>query len=147
MRAWICATRESAEVAGVIAPALAAIASAAMKVIMHANMSGVSRGRQRVAFGTVVRDVNAGTTERRRRSAAPNTMPDHPLMAPNPSSPQELQQHRQRLRFSDFKFHRTPGGRCTAEVELEWIEGIKVRGSASGQSSPTVDLRVAAEAE
>jgi hypothetical protein len=109
-------------------------------------MSVVSRGRQRVAFGTVTRDVNAGTTERRRNSAAPNTMPDHPLIASTTSSPQELQQHRQRLRFSDFKFHRTPGGRCTAEVELEWIEGIKVRGSASGQSSPTVDLRVAAEA-
>jgi hypothetical protein len=98
-------------------------------------------------FGTVTRDVNAGTTERRRHSAAPDDMPDHPLMAPNSSAPQELQQQqRQRLRFSDFKFHRTPGGRCTAEVELEWIEGIKVRGSASGQSSPTVDLRVAAEA-
>lgn len=68
-------------------------------------------------------------------------------MFPSSSAPQEAQQqNRQRLRFSEFKFQRTPGGRCTAEVELEWIEGIKVRGSASGQSSPTVDLRVAAEA-
>jgi hypothetical protein len=33
-----------------------------------------------------------------------------------------------------------------AEVELDWVDGIKVRGSASGQSSATVDLRVAAEA-
>jgi hypothetical protein len=76
-------------------------------------------------------------------------MPEH-RMAPTSSAPQDQQQQqhqlRQRLRFSEFKFQRTPGGRCTAEVELEWIEGIKVRGSASGQSSPTVDLRVAAEA-
>jgi hypothetical protein len=119
-----------------------------MKVIMVANMSRDSLRRQHVAFVTFIRDVDAGTTERRRHSAAPDDMPDHPLMASNPSAPQEQQQQlqRQRLRFSDFKFHRTPGGRCTAEVELEWIEGIKVRGSASGQSSPTVDLRVAAEA-
>jgi hypothetical protein len=53
---------------------------------------------------------------------------------------------RERLRFTDFRFQRSADGRCAAEVELEWVEGIKVRGSASGQSSPTVDLRVAAEA-
>jgi hypothetical protein len=53
---------------------------------------------------------------------------------------------RERLRFSDFVFHRTSDGRCSVEVELEWTDGIKVRGSANGQSSPTVDLRVAAEA-
>ena len=33
-----------------------------------------------------------------------------------------------------------------AEVQLEWVDGIKARGAASGQSSATVDLRVAAEA-
>jgi len=53
---------------------------------------------------------------------------------------------RERLRFSDFRFHRTTDGRCSAEVELEWIDGIKILGTASGQSSPTVDLRVAADA-
>lgn len=53
---------------------------------------------------------------------------------------------RERLRFTDFRFRRASDGRCTAEVELEWVEGHKVRGTASGQSSPTVDLRVAAEA-
>jgi hypothetical protein len=52
----------------------------------------------------------------------------------------------ERLRFSDFRFVRNADGRCSAEVELEWWEGRKMRGSASGQSSPTVDLRVAAEA-
>jgi len=56
------------------------------------------------------------------------------------------QLRRERLRFSDFVFHRSSDGRCSAEVELEWMDGIKVRGSASGQSSPTVDLRVAADA-
>jgi len=53
---------------------------------------------------------------------------------------------RERLRFTDFRFRRATDGRCSAEVELEWIEGHKVRGTASGQSSATVDLRVAAEA-
>jgi len=53
---------------------------------------------------------------------------------------------RERLRFSDFRFRRSADGRCTAEVELEWVEGRKVRGAAMGQSSATVDLRVAAEA-
>ena len=53
---------------------------------------------------------------------------------------------RERLRFTDFRFRRTPDGRCTAEVELEWIDGVLLRGSSAGQSSPTVDLRVAAEA-
>lgn len=53
---------------------------------------------------------------------------------------------RERLRFTEFRFRRTPDGRCTAEVELEWVDGVMLRGSSTGQSSPTVDLRVAAEA-
>lgn len=53
---------------------------------------------------------------------------------------------RERLRFTDFKFRRASDGRCSVDVELEWVEGQKVKGSASGQSSATVDLRVAAEA-
>jgi hypothetical protein len=57
-----------------------------------------------------------------------------------------LQGQRSRLRFTDFAFRRASDGRCTAEVELEWTEGVRVRGNAAGQSSPTVDLRVAAEA-
>jgi hypothetical protein len=55
-------------------------------------------------------------------------------------------QARQRLRFTDFRFQRFSDGRCRADVELEWIDGFKVSGTASGQSSATVDLRVAAEA-
>src|SRR6516164_9197296 len=53
---------------------------------------------------------------------------------------------RERLRFTDFTFHRSADGRCNAEVELEWLDGVRVRGGASGQSSQTVDLRVAADA-
>lgn len=53
---------------------------------------------------------------------------------------------RERLRFTDFHFQRSADGRCSAEVELEWMEGVRVRGAAVGQSSQTVDLRVAAEA-
>ncbi|MDQ6886856.1 MAG: hypothetical protein M3068_06125 [Gemmatimonadota bacterium] len=58
----------------------------------------------------------------------------------------QSQLRRERLRFTDFRFRRMSDGRCTADVELEWWDGQKVTGSASGQSSPTVDLRVAAEA-
>ena len=53
---------------------------------------------------------------------------------------------RERLRFADFVFARTPDGRCHAEVSLEWIDEVRVRGQASGLSSEIVDLRVAAEA-
>jgi hypothetical protein len=53
---------------------------------------------------------------------------------------------RERLRFVDFRFVRTPDGRCSAEVLLDWVDGMQVRGTASGQSSTMVDLRVAAEA-
>jgi hypothetical protein len=64
----------------------------------------------------------------------------------NHSATAPLHGQRSRLRFTDFIFRRASDGRCTAEVELEWTEGVRVRGSAAGQSSPTVDLRVAAEA-
>jgi hypothetical protein len=58
----------------------------------------------------------------------------------------QVQMRRERLRFTDFQFRRFSDGRCVAQTEFEWIDGIRVRGEASGQSSPTVDLRVAAEA-
>jgi hypothetical protein len=57
-----------------------------------------------------------------------------------------LEAKRERLRFSDFQFLRTPSGICSAEVQLEWIDGVTVMGKATGQSSPMGDLRVAAEA-
>ena len=55
-------------------------------------------------------------------------------------------EHRGRLRFSGFKLQRSPHGACRVEVELEWLDGAKFTGVASGQSSSTVDLRVAADA-
>ena len=58
----------------------------------------------------------------------------------------QAQLKRERLRFTNFVFTRTPAGLCTAEVELEWVEGVRVVGKATGQSSPVSDLRVAAEA-
>jgi hypothetical protein len=64
----------------------------------------------------------------------------------NDAATAPIQGQRSRLRFTDFIFRRASDGRCTAEVELEWTEGQRVRGNAAGQSSPTVDLRVAAEA-
>ena len=72
--------------------------------------------------------------------------PSQPGATPDPRiiSPGDLK--RERLKFTDFKFRRTPGGKCSAEVELEWIDGIRVRGTSAGQSSATVDLRVAADA-
>jgi hypothetical protein len=66
-----------------------------------------------------------------------------------PSSAESTLPHsgrRERLRFADFRFVRTPDGRCTADVTLDWIDGMRVHGSASGQSNTMVDLRVAAEA-
>ena len=53
---------------------------------------------------------------------------------------------RERLRFVDFRFRRTPSALGTAEVELEWLEQTRVVGRASGQSSAHSDLRIAAEA-
>jgi hypothetical protein len=63
--------------------------------------------------------------------------PVHDVSMPN---------RRERLRFSDFNFSRLPSGACTAEVTLEWQDGMRVVGRASGQSSPLGDLRLAADA-
>lgn len=52
-----------------------------------------------------------------------------------------------RLRLSDFRFSRTPAGYCRVEVELQSGAGAKpLVGRANGASSPTGDLRAAAEA-
>lgn len=73
--------------------------------------------------------------------ASPSRIPD-----PQPLTPFAAQLKRERLKFSNFRFARTPSGLCTAEVELEWLDGVTVVGRATGQSSPMGDLRVAAEA-
>ncbi len=51
-----------------------------------------------------------------------------------------------RLRFTHFAFHRTQAGQCTAEVALMTPDGRTHRGSASGQSTPLGDYRVAGDA-
>ena len=56
-----------------------------------------------------------------------------------------LNPRRERLRFADFSFTRTPSGQCSAEVSLEW-DNVLYAGRAIGQSSPLGDFRVAAEA-
>jgi hypothetical protein len=58
----------------------------------------------------------------------------------------QAQLKRERLRFTNFQFGRTPQGNCHAEVELEWLEGQRVKGKAEGTSSAMGDLRVSAEA-
>jgi hypothetical protein len=53
---------------------------------------------------------------------------------------------RSRLRFTGFEFDRTPTGRCSAMVELEWVPGESGVGRAEGVASQLGDLRVVAEA-
>ena len=52
---------------------------------------------------------------------------------------------RERLSFGAFTFTRSPAGRCTVQVDLEY-DGRKVSGTCEGQSSPIGDLRLGAEA-
>jgi hypothetical protein len=58
----------------------------------------------------------------------------------------QTQLHRERLRFGGFDLNRTPSGQCSAEVRLEWLDGVSVVGKASGHTSPMGDHRIAAEA-
>jgi hypothetical protein len=51
-----------------------------------------------------------------------------------------------RLRFTGFSFQRQPSGQGTAEVTLEWNDGMRYVGRAEGVSSAWADLRLAAEA-
>lgn len=54
--------------------------------------------------------------------------------------------HRERPRFSEFRFDRLPNGRCRATVVLAWPEREQATGKAEGLASPSGDLRCAAEA-
>lgn len=56
-----------------------------------------------------------------------------------------MMSRRERVRFADFSFLRTPSGQCSADVSLEW-DGSVYRGRSSGASSPLGDFRVSAEA-
>ena len=61
------------------------------------------------------------------------------------SPPVEGPQRADRLKFSSFSFTRSPAGRCTVQVELEY-SGKRYVGRTEGQSSPIGDLRLGAEA-
>jgi primosomal replication protein N len=52
---------------------------------------------------------------------------------------------RERLKFVEFKFDKSPAGRTHVEVGLEY-QGMRYTGRAEGQSTPLVDLRLAADA-
>jgi hypothetical protein len=53
---------------------------------------------------------------------------------------------RERLRFTGFSLERSPSGRVTCQVVLEWAPGETVTGRAEGQASPAGDSRLGAEA-
>lgn len=53
---------------------------------------------------------------------------------------------RSRLRFSNFEFERTPTGRVTARVELEWNPGESVVGRSDGIATPLGDIRISVDA-
>ena len=71
-----------------------------------------------------------------------------PSSSEHPGGPviSQAQLKRERLRFTNFIFHRSPSGSCRAEVEFEWLEGERVTGKAEGVTSTLGDLRVAADA-
>ena len=73
-------------------------------------------------------------------------LPSNSQASASPPVVTPAQLKRERLRFSNFGFTRTPSGRCSAEVELEWVDGVRVVGRAEGQTSELGDLRIAAEA-
>ncbi len=52
----------------------------------------------------------------------------------------------ERLKFSDFDFVVLPDGRCRAHVGLELGDGVSFEGTSEGLSSPTGELRCAAQA-
>jgi len=61
----------------------------------------------------------------------------------NPSSPP---MPRERPRFARFRIERLANGRCRAQVTLLWQERGRVQGDAEGVSSPSGELRCAAQA-
>ena len=80
------------------------------------------------------------------QTTPPNSSaPQAPLTQPSSHGSSNLGS-RERLRFTDFRFDRTPSGRSSATVQFEWIEGDPIMGRASGQTSELGDLRIACEA-
>jgi hypothetical protein len=67
------------------------------------------------------------------------------LQPSNATPSTALNLRRERVKFADFTFVRTPAGQYSSEVTLEW-DGVLYTGKSAGQSSPLGDFRVAAEA-
>src|ERR1043166_2101479 len=85
-----------------------------------------------VAFAILTRvNTRAMVSPKQRASGATTVIP--------------IGSHRERLRFADFAFTRTPSGQCSAEVSVEFENATYV-GRATGQSGPLGDFRVAADA-
>ena len=53
---------------------------------------------------------------------------------------------RERLRFTGFSLERSPSGRVSCQVTLEFSPGESITGRAEGQASPAGDSRLGAEA-
>lgn len=70
---------------------------------------------------------------------------EHESPAPQYPATVDTPPRTDRLRFGSFTFTRSPAGRCTVEVELEY-GGKRFVGRTEGQSSPIGDLRLGAEA-
>jgi hypothetical protein len=77
-------------------------------------------------------------------SEMPATNPDREAGAPRAANSTVVR--RERLRFTGFSIERSPSGRVTCQVVLEWSPGETVTGRAEGQASPAGDSRLGAEA-
>ena len=53
---------------------------------------------------------------------------------------------RHRIKFHDFTFERLPDSRCRARVDLAWMDDRHFVGEAEGVTSPSGELRCAAQA-
>jgi hypothetical protein len=74
----------------------------------------------------------------------PEATPQRDAGAPSAASSTVVK--RERLRFTGFSIERSPAGRVTCQVVLEWAPGETVTGRAEGQASPAGDSRLGAEA-
>src|SRR6266550_4545383 len=94
---------------------------------MEAGDAGYKRFA--VAFAIITRvNTTAMVTAKQRTSGDTTVIP--------------MGSHRERLRFAEFTFTRTPSGQCSAEVSVEF-ENTTYLGRATGQSGPLGDFRVA----
>ena len=107
------------------------------KPLPHAGFSRVAEAAVRLAS-----PKNFLTLRRLICMLPPSSSSEHP----GGSVISQAQLKRERLRFTNFVFHRAPSGTCKSEVELEWMEGERVTGKAEGVTSTLGDLRVAADA-